>query len=383
MKRRANGEGAVYQRADGRWECRVVLPSGERKSLYGQSQKEVLEKRKAELDRAQAGMPAVSERQTVAAYLATWLEGKKTRIRPSTWKRYEIHVRADVTPELARLQVAQLSAAHVQRLYATHLAAGKSAMTVRHLHAVLGKAFADAAKWGIVLRNVVALVDPPKAKRHEMQALDERQVRALLDSAVGDPHEALYVLAVTTGMRQGELFGLRWQDVDLEKRMLQVRQTINWATGSALVSEPKTEKSRRRVELSALAVEALTTHRRRQKEARIAHASAWKERGLVFTNVIGGPLHPSNFTAHSYRPLLRRAGLPQIRFHDLRHTAASIPLAHGVPTKIISEMLGHSSTAITDDIYSHVTPTMQRGVSDLMDAVLGARPETSAAGGTR
>jgi len=282
-----------------------------------------------------------------------------------------VAVRVDVVPALGSLKLAQVTPAHVTRLYARTLESGKAAMTVRHLHAILHQAFDDAAKWGLVLRNVVALVDPPRATRHEMQALDEPQVRALLEAAADDPLEALYVLAVTTGMRQGELFGLRWQDVDLEKRALHVRQTIVWATGPATVGEPKTGKSRRAIELSSLAVAALTAHRRRQKELRVRHASAWEDRDLVFTNEIGGPLHPSNVINRGFRPLLKRAGLPRIRFHDLRHTAASIPLGHSTPTKVVSEMLGHSSTRVTEEVYQHTTPTMHRQVADLMDAVLG------------
>ncbi len=371
MKRRGNGEGYIRQRADGRWECQVVLPSGERKSLYAKTQKEVLDKRKSELERAAAGLPSGSERQTVGEHLATWLEGSKARVRLATWTRYEIFVRKDILPELGRIKLAQLTPAHVQRLYARCLDAGKSPTSVRHLHALLHHAIDDAAKWGMVARNVVALVDPPRAARHEMQALDEPQVHALLAAAAADPLEALYVLAVTTGMREGELFGLRWQDVDLERGTVQVRQTVSWATGSAIVGEPKTQGSRRRLEVGRTALAALRRHKQRQLELRVAHASAWDDRGLVFTTDVGGPLHPTNMTTRSFRPLLARAGLPRIRFHDLRHTAATTLLGRSVPTKIVSEMLGHSSTAITDDIYAHVTPTMQRAAADVMDVALG------------
>jgi integrase len=348
-----------------------MLPDGTRKSLYARSQREVLEKRKAELERVGDGAPAGSDRQTVGDFLATWLEGKKISLRPSTWTRYEIFVRKDIAPELGRIKLAQLTPAHVQRLYARCLAAGKAPISVRHIHALLHNAFDDAAKWSMVARNVVALVDSPAAARREMQALDEHQVRRLLDAAAGDRLEALYVLAVTCGMREGELFGLRWKDVDLEKRALSVRQTCSWSTSRPTFGEPKTAKSRRRIELTSLAVAALTTHRKAQKLERIRNAAEWQDLDLVFTNEVGGALHPSNTTVRSFRPLLERAGLPLIRFHDLRHTAASIPLAHGVPTKIVSEMLGHASTSITDDIYAHVTPTMQRGVANILDAAYG------------
>lgn len=371
MKRRANGEGTVRQRKDGRWEIQVVLPSGERKSLYARTQREVLEKKKAELERAGNGLPSGSEKQSVAEYLTTWLEGSRARVRLSTWTRYAIFIRKDVIPELGRVHMSQLTPAHLQRLYVQMLDAGRSPTSVRHLHALLHHALGDAAKWGIVPRNIVPLVDPPRAPRHEMRALDEYQARVLLEAAADDRLEALYVLAVTTGMREGELFGLRWKDLDVEKRMLQVRQTVSWAGGSPRFGEPKTAKSRRRIELTALAIAAVKDHRRRQLEERLRAAGGWQDLDLVFTNEIGSTLHPSNMTNRSFRPLLARAGLPRIRFHDLRHTAATIPLARGVPAKIVSEMLGHSSVAVTLDIYSHVTPTMQQAAASVMDAALG------------
>lgn len=372
MKRRANGEGSIRQRSDGRWECQVVLPDGRRKSLYARTQREVLERRKTELERVAGGMPSGSERQTVAEYLTVWLDGSKTRVRLSTWTSYRVYIEKHIVPELGRVRLAQLTPAHLQRLYAKLIAAGKAPISVRHLHALLHKALGDAAKWGLVPRNIVPLIDPPRAPRHEMTALDERQVRALLDEAAGDRLGAFYVLAVTTGMRLGEMFALRWKDVDLEKRMLQVRQTVSWAGGSLSFGEPKTKKSRRRIELSALAVAALKDHRRRQLEERLRSLGAWQEDlDLVFTNEIGGALHPSNVMNRSYRPLLERARLPRIRLHDLRHTAATIALARGVPAKIVSEMLGHSSVAVTLDIYSHVTPTMQQAAASVMDEALG------------
>jgi len=371
MKRRANGEGTVRQRKDGRWEVQVVLPSGERKSIYAKSQRVVLEKKKAELERAAAGMPAGAERQTVGEFLATGLEGARTRVRLSTWTRYEIFVRKDILPELGRIRLAQLTPAHVKQLEGKLIAAGKSPTSVRHMQALLWKAFDEATKWGVVARNIVALVEPPDAAPFEAHALTDEQVRALLDAAAVDRLEALYVVAVTTGMREGELFGLRWRDVDLENQMLQVRQTVSWAGGKATFGQPKTKRSRRRVELTALAIAALKEHRRRQNAERLASAGGWEDLDLVFANEVGRPLQPTNLTARSYRPLLRRAGLPQIRFHDLRHTAATTLLGHSVPTKIVSEMLGHSSTAITDDIYSHVTPTMTRVAASVMDAAIG------------
>jgi integrase len=195
--------------------------------------------------------------------------------------------------------------------------------------------------------------------RHEMRTLNPDEAKAFLQAAGGDRLEALYVLALTTGMRQGELFRLRWQDVDLEAHTLSVR------------GETKTAKSRRQIELSDVAVDALRRHAAYQGEECQAAGSVWHNTGLVLTNSVGGSLTPTNVTFRSFRPLLERAGLPLIRFHDLRHSAAAtLLLGQGVHPKVVSEMLGHSQVGVTLDLSSHVTPTMHRQAVTAFDELL-------------
>jgi integrase len=207
-------------------------------------------------------------------------------------------------------------------------------------------------------RALLVVLAPPTGQRREFDTFTAGQVRRFLKAVRGDRLEALYVLAITTGMRQGELLGLRWQDVDVERRRLQ------------LVRQLKTRQSRRAVVLSELAVTALVEHRQRQAAERERQGAGWEERGLVFPNTVGGPLDPHNLRQRSFFPLLERAGLPRIRFHDLRHSCATLLLSEGVHPKIVSDLLGHSQIGITLDLYSHVTATMQAVAAEAMGRLL-------------
>ena len=212
-------------------------------------------------------------------------------------------------------------------------------------------------------------------RRYEVAVLSPEQSRALLAAISADELEALYVLALTTGMRQGELLALKWRDLDLDGGQLHVRTTVRKLRGQFLYAPPKTKRSRRAVALTSMAVEALERHRLRQAEMQSAAGSAWQEHDLVFSDALGCPLEGRYVLRHHFRPLLRRAGLPVIRFHDLRHTTATLLLAQGVHPKVVSEMLGHTTIGITLDIYSHVLPEMQREAAHTLDLLLRGAPE--------
>ena len=201
-----------------------------------------------------------------------------------------------------------------------------------------------------------------------MRPLTAEQVKVLFEAARGDRLEALYVLAVTTGLRQGELLGLKWDDIDLEVGTLQVRRTLTTAKGGPVLSAPKTKGSRRTVRLSHTALEALRSHLERQLEEIDRVGDLWRENGLIFASESGSPHSRQHVTAHRFKPLLRRAGLPEIRF-DLRHTCATLLLSKNVNPKVVSEMLGHASIAITLDTYSHVLPTMRRALPSRWNAL--------------
>jgi integrase len=371
--KQGNGEGTIRQRPNGLWEARVALDAGRRKSLYGKTRGEVARKlAEARRDRDK-GIPTVGERQTVAQYLTIWLEMVKPTIRPRTWKRYQELLTLHVVPTLGRVLLAKLTAQHVLLLYRTKLDAGLSPSTVHHVGTVLHGALAQAERLGLVAHNVCSLVDAPRMADREMRVLTPEQVRVLLDAVDGDRLEALYVLAVSTGMRQGELLALRWGDVDLNRGTLSVRATLQHTKGEGYVfAAPKTKHSQRQIALSALAVAALRRHRIRQDLERLA-STVWADTDLVFPNTIGKPMDGMNLLHYHFYPLLKRAGLPKVRFHDLRHSAATLLLSRGVNPKIVSEMLGHARVGITLDTYSHILPTMQQSAAAEMDAALGNR----------
>lgn len=370
MKRRGRGEGSIFQRADGRWSAYVSTGAGGRRYLYGRTRQEVGSKLLAALKAQVDGLPLPGDRLTVGGFMPDWVAGQRHRLRPSTWSRYEEYLRVHVVPQLGQVPLAKLSPQHLDRLYDNRVRAGLSTTTVLHIHRVMHRALEHAVRYGLVTRNVAKLVDAPRPAHHEMAVLSVEQVHRLLDVAGGPPMEALIAVAVSTGMRKGELLGLRWRDIDLDRRVVSVKGTLQRVDGQLRIVPPKTRKSRRQVELSGFAVDALRRHRAGQVQQRLLVGPEWNELDLVFPNVYGRPQEGWHMVYSRFYRLLDTAGLPRIRFHDLRHTAASLMLGRGVHPKIVSEMLGHATIAITLDLYSHVTPTMQRQAADAMDELM-------------
>jgi integrase len=337
--RRGNHEGSITRRPDGLWEARITIEGGKRKSFYAKTRREVSRRlATAQRDR-DTGVPIVGGKQTVAAYLTDWLATTKPTIRPRTGRRYEQLVRVHIVPTLGKVVLSKLTAQQVQALYAKKLQEDLSPTTVHHLHAVLHRALDKAVRLGIVQRNVRDMVDVPRMAHHEMRTLDEEQSRMFIAAASGERLEALFVLAIATGMRQGELLALRWRDVDLENATLRVTATLHYVAGQFIFAEPKTDFSRRQIALAGIAVDALRAHRARQDEERVRLGEAWEDLDLVFPNTVGRPSDGLNLLKYWYHPLLKKAGLPKIRFHDLRHTAATLLLGRGINPKVVSEML--------------------------------------------
>lgn len=372
VKRRGNGEGTIRQRTDGRWEGRALQADGRPKSVYARTRAEVVEMLRALLNARAGGTVVASDKSRVDAYLREWLDSARPSLKASTWRRYEELVRVHAIPIIGAVSLVRLTPQHVQAMYGRLGSAGVGAMTIHHLHAVLRRALGQAELWGTIPRNPVRLASPPRVTRHEMTTLTEDQVATFLDAVRGKPREALYLVAVTTGMRQGEILALRWSDVDLTRGVLAVQSVIEMRDGRVTFVEPKTRTSRRRVTLTPPALAALARHKREQAEIRMsAGQGAWQDHGLVFPDDLGHPQHGDTVT-HAFQMILARAGLPRIRFHDLRHTAATLLLGRNVHPKIVSGMLGHSTIAITLDLYSHVTPAMERDAAAVMAQVIGA-----------
>lgn len=354
-----------------------MLDGGKPKSYYGQTKAEALKKLRDAMHALDRGLPVtLNERQTLGQFLPYWLDVKKPHLKASTWLRYRVFVENHLIPALGRVQLVKLTPQHLQHLYAAKLEAGWSPTTAHHLHTVIHGALEQAWRWGLIARNVADLVDAPRMAKAQMHVWTPEQANAFLTAvaASDDRLAALYVLALTTGMRQGELLALQWSDVLLDgsqpsvtvRRSLEIREH-----GQRAMGKPKTETGRRRIDLSARAVDALRAHRKRQAEERLAMGAAWEDNDLVFCNSLGRHLEPNNIKRWSFIPLKKAAGVPDIRFHDLRHTAATLLLLEGVAAKIVSEMLGHASIAITLNTYSHVLPTMQRSAAAAMDRLFG------------
>ena len=349
------------------------LTKGDRRAtVYGTTRKDVAHQLTDLLKTRKDGLPIPVGTERVDAFLARWLDATKPTVRPRTWQRYEQYVRLHATPALGPVRITNLGPHHLQALYSERLEAGFSPQTVVHLHRMLHRALSQAVRWGLVARNVTELVDPPRVPRKEMRALSPDEARRLLHAAQGNRFEALYTIAVTTGMREGELLALRWHDVDLDGRKLHVVGSLqNLPAEGWTIVEPKTARSRRVVVFSEVGASALRRHRAMQAEHRLRAGDEWIDNDLVFPNRFGKPMLPSNLLIRSFHPLLAKANLPRVRFHDLRHTAASLLLDQGIHPKIVSEMLGHSSVGITLDLYSHVTPSMQHQAADAIDSLSG------------
>jgi integrase len=333
---------------------------------------------RAAIQKAESGAGGVDERLTVREYLVDrWLPALEPTVRPATYRRYLDVVRHHVLPTLGGLRLSKLSALDLQALYADRLATGLSPTTVHHLHAVLHRALGQAMRLGLLERNVCDLVDAPRRAAPLVQAWDARHVVKVLDIGDATDLAALWRVALLCGLRRGELLGLKWEDVDLEQGTLAVRRSlIRGKGGTWQLGEPKTASGRRSIALDATCVAALRKHRAAQNAERLRLGPVWEDLGFVFTNETGGPLHVNALMVR-YERLVREAGVPRIRFHDLRHTSATLALVQGIHPKIVQERLGHSTVAMTLDRYSHVTPGLQQQAAEQLAAALEAAREAA------
>jgi integrase len=372
MGKRANGEGTVYRRNDGRWVASISLDNGKRKSIYCKTQREAIREVQRANQAREQGMLCTREDETLGAFLASWLQDTaKPNLRPRTYIRYRELMELHVLPALGSVKLHKVSPQQLQKLYNKKLEEGYAPQTVKHIHRVLHRALRDALRWNLVARNVCDAVDAPRVPKQEMKALSVEQALQFLAAAKGDPLESLYVLALTTGMREGELLGPKWEDVDFARKTVQVRRTIARIPREGFkVAEPKTPKSRRSIHLTDLALESLERHRACQCEGQLSAGTLWDEQGWIFCNAVGNPIEVTNLLKRSFRPLLARAGVPTITFHCLRHSTASLLLSLGIHPKIVQELLGHSQIALTLDTYSHVLPSMQEEALNRLGALL-------------
>ena len=318
-KRRGNNEGSIYRRKDGYWvgQYGIQTPKGiKTRYIYGKRREDVREKLAKAIADRDGGLVYDAGNMTVGEYLDRWLnDSVRNTVRRRTWERYEQFVRVHLTPALGKIKVAKLTPAHVRGLYRDRLDCGLAPRTVLHIHRAFSKALKQAVADGLIPRNPAAPVKPPQLRQEEIRPLNREQVRALFEAASGNRLEALYVVAVTAGLRRGELQGLKWDDLDLEAGMLQVRRTLSEPKGGYIFEAPKSGKGRS-IRLTRKATLALREHRKRQLEERIQKAGLWQVHGIVFPSGVGTPLSGGNLN-RTFKATLQRAGLPKsTRFHD-------------------------------------------------------------------
>ena len=396
MAKRGTNEGSIFKRKDGRWVGSLNLgwEDGKRKRrhFYAATAAEVRDELlKARSDQSR-GLPVRTERQTVEQFLDHWLKHTlKAKAKPRSHESFSAITRLHLNPALGKIQLQKLTPQHVQKLLddksqpykvkkkngTEETKQGRSPQTIANIRTVLRSALAQALKWGLVARNSAALVTPPRITRKRIEPLDPKSARELLKVARGSKFEPIYVTTLTLGLRRGEVLGVRWSDVDLEKRTLHISQSLQrLLTGSdvkgkkSALQTTKTDGSRRSIALPDSVIRALKARRVKQAEERLAAGAEWKDCGLVFTTATGRAVEPK-VLHREYKSLLKKAELPTtLRFHDLRHSAASLLLAEGVHPRAIMELLGHSSITVTMNVYGHVMPAMMRDAADKMDAIL-------------
>lgn len=374
-RQRGHGEGSIYQRGDGRW-CAVadfgwVDGKRRRKHLYGETRAAVADALVKVLRDSQLGLKAADDLITLEQFLQRWLEERvRPRLRETTAAGYEEVVRLFLVPGLGKHKLSKLSPSDVQRFLNHKLKETGRPQRVRYVRAVLRAALSQAVRWEMVPRNVAALTDAPAIVKREIDPLDPAQARKLLEVAKGQRHEAMFTVALAIGLRRGEIIGLRWEHVDLDQGIVHVREQRQRVRREVLVLCPKSETSRRDIRLPEVCVRALREHKRRQTVDRLKLGEEWAETGYVFTTRNGYPLDGRN-VSRFFKQALAAAELPVKRFHDARHTCASLLLAQGVPARVVMDILGHSDIRLTLNTYSHVIPQLHDEAAEKMNSVLG------------
>jgi integrase len=368
-KKRGQGEGSVFRRKDGLWVAQVTVQA-KHISKYFKKQKDARDWLQDTRNQIQNGLTYNGAQITVGVFLEDWLNSYKSSVRPKTIYQYREIVKNKIIPAIGKVKLKDLRPDQIQYFYNTCLDNGVSERTTLLIHAVLHRALNQALLWGLIGRNPSQAVTRPKYKRKEMMILTGDQVGVFLAAAKGTNYEVIYWLAVTTGIREGELLGLKWSDLDWENKCLQIQRQIQRLSEVGVVfSEPKTAAGKRLIVLSSTVVLKLFEQKKHQELIKQFAGDRWKENNLIFTSTIGTPVDRRNMY-REFKSIIKKAGLPDIRFHDLRHTAATLMLQQGVHPKIVQERLGHSDISLTLNIYSHVLPSMQEDAANKMEEFL-------------
>jgi len=353
--RRTYGRGSVYWREDRqRWGADLTLPNGKRKTFYGKTKSEATEKlERAKLDLRQ-GIHATGSHETVGQYMERWLENiyRLRLIRESTYLTYWERLRAQILPSLGHIKLTKLLPEQLEDFYAKKLQEGLAIRTIQNLHSLIRKALSDAVRRNLIARNPCSLIELPSAPKYEPQALTTEQAQVLISAVKHHWLRIPILMEIITGMRSGEILGLKWQDINFEVEILHINRTLHYkAKRGYFEGPPKTKSSERIIPLPSLLIEVLQSHRARQHEKCLQQGISWEDRDLVFCNRRGGYLNITNVRVE-FQTLCRKAGLPRLRPHDLRHSAATILAALGIHPRVVQDLLGHSKVEMTMNVYT-------------------------------
>ena len=385
-RKRGNGEGSIFRRADGRWVASLTLGYNEtghqdRKDFYGRTRSEVLAKLDDARNKLADGCPISPEKQTVGQFLARWLaDVQKPNISAKSYRTYSDLIRMHLTPALGAIDLQQLTPQHVQHFINVKTEAKDdngftcfSSRTIKHFRDCLRAALNVAMQWNLIVRNPAALVKLPRLVRHKVQTYNRAQALLFVEAIRGHRLEALFLLALCRGMREAEVLGLGLEDLDMENKLINVRNSLQRVNRTLQLVATKTEESQRQIKLPDMVVSSLAAHLALREKERAFAGSDWVETGRLFTTRRGTMLDARNMLRDYYK-LRDVAALPKIRFHDLRHSAATLLHAAGVRMSAISKLLGHSSTRTTQEVYTHVNTDMDSQAAAKMDELLGPPP---------
>ena len=367
-KRRGNKEGAIWKERK-KWRAAVTI-DGKRLTRSFSTKDECRAWIRDTQDQIQKGMTYKMSGVTLGEYIQPWIELHKTRLSPKTAVRYEQIIRDYIVPQLGSIKLRDLRLEQIEAHCQALLMKGLSPRSSRFAHMIIHRSLDDAVRKGYVSYNAAHGAILPRSSQKEMEILDEDEVMRFMITIQDCRHEALYHLAIKTGMRKGEILGLKWSDLDWKRGTLRIqRQVYRVHKQGLVIRQPKTRASRRTIQLGEKMLDVLRVHHTKQQILKAAAGKRWKEKNLIFTSTIGTHLGGSNLR-NDYNNQLIKANIRHIRFHDLRHTAASLMLNNGVPIIVVSKMLGHSKTSTTLDIYGHLMPTMQDEAARIMDELV-------------
>ena len=366
--KRGHKEGTIYQRPNGKWRAQISLNGG-RLSFTGDTRIEAQEWLRSTRNQADNGLTLKGAKTTYGALLTEWLATVKQRHAESTSYSYNQLTRTYIQPALGRTKLRDLNPTTIQRFYNQKVTDGIGLRTVQKMHTVIHASLNAAMKLGLIGRNPDDATQPPKPVHKEMHFLSQEEVHKFLTTAkaTDDNNYALYFTAIVTGMRQGELLGLKWQEVDLEKGIVNIKFSLTRSPGGGLkLQKPKTKSSERSIKLGKKSVAVLRRQKSRLLLEKEKSNGLWQDTDHVFPSSVGTALDPTNLNKQ-FHHLLKKADLHRVRFHDLRHTAASLMLNNGVDVLVASRRLGHAKPSITLDVYGHLMPSIQAEAADVMD----------------